>query len=92
MSEVAWLSDLKTAGTEFAACSRVTITTERSPYWFRANDGRDGILLIDAPIRPAKFLQRMPQRLTGPTSPVASSMLTLDSARPVERAERSDSH
>jgi hypothetical protein len=48
--------------------------------------------LIDAPIRPAKFLQRMPQRLTGPTSPVASSMLTLDAALPVKRVERSDSH
>ena len=36
----------KTAGSEFAARSRITITTQRLPYWFPANDGRDGILLV----------------------------------------------
>jgi len=42
MSEMS--SNLKTAGTEFAARSRDTTTTRRLPCWFRANDGREGIL------------------------------------------------
>jgi len=43
---VAWFSVFKTAGTEFAARSRITSTTQRLPYWFPANDGRDGLLLV----------------------------------------------
>jgi hypothetical protein len=76
MNEAAWLSVLNTAGAELPPRSRITTTTLRLPFWFRANDGRGGILSdlrasrsrrsSRHPLPPSCLLRRQP----GPSFPI----------------------